>query len=217
MPEIAYQHIRQAILSGALAPGIVLDQDTLARALQMSRMPVREALQRLAQDGWVTITPHRSATVATVTAETVHDLYLVWTLLEGFAVELSVAQHTGEALPRLRELHAQLTHDSQRNDTVAWVQHNREFHMLIHQAAGSLRLAQLLEDYWDSSSRFLSLYSEVADERFAESLHEHEEILHAYATHDAARAAVLTKQHLAMTQEQLIAHLRRRAQHAEPG
>lgn len=206
-PDIAYQHIRRAILAGELEAGMPLDQDVLARELGMSRMPIRGALQRLSQEGLISTAPHHSAVVASITVDDVRDTYLVWTVLEAFATNLSAVQHNGSVGPRLHEIHNVLEAASHAGDAVTWVRLNKEFHVLLHAECGSRRLMHLLDGFWDDSLRFLTIYSQVARGRTEPSVNEHERLLQAYEQHDGPLAAQLITEHLTTTRDQLIDHL----------
>ncbi|WP_222711106.1 GntR family transcriptional regulator [Quadrisphaera setariae] len=78
----AHAQLREAVLSGALAPGSMLSENDLAASLQMSRTPVRAALARLQEEGWVTIYPQRGALVRELTADEVREAAQVRHALE---------------------------------------------------------------------------------------------------------------------------------------
>ena len=84
--DLVVDSIRDAILSGRLAPGETLVERRLAELLGVSKTPVREALIALAVSGLVTVTPNRGAVVRAVDVEDVRKAYEVRLLLEPWAV-----------------------------------------------------------------------------------------------------------------------------------
>ncbi|MCB1247466.1 MAG: GntR family transcriptional regulator, partial [Acidimicrobiia bacterium] len=92
--EVAADHIRTAILDGRLYPGERLVEDRIARELEVSRHPVREALRTLQLEGFVEISPRRGATVSRVTTEEASELFEVLSALDGLACRL--AAHTAD-------------------------------------------------------------------------------------------------------------------------
>ncbi len=105
--EMVVEVIREAIATGALAPGQRLQQETLASALGVSRIPVRSALMQLEAEGLVTFRPGRGAVVRSLTPDQVREIYEVRELLEVHALRKSMATMTPERLDRIRDLSQQ--------------------------------------------------------------------------------------------------------------
>jgi len=95
--HLAYDAIRAKILSGEFPPGSTLSEAELASLLGISRTPVREALQRLQEDGLATILPRRGALVRILTLPEVREILLVREALEGLAARLA-ATHISRAM-----------------------------------------------------------------------------------------------------------------------
>src|SRR6201988_3144038 len=90
--------IEEAIVSGELAPGTVLRQETLSERYEVSRTPVREALRRLAALGLVSFVPNRGVRVRTLSREELHEAFLVRAELESLATEVAATKITPEEL-----------------------------------------------------------------------------------------------------------------------
>lgn len=101
---MVYEVLKDAILSGALAPGEKLRQESLAEAIGVSRLPVRSALIQLEADGLVLFHERRGAVVTTLSEAQVREIYELRTVLEGFALREAIRTMTPERLARLREL-----------------------------------------------------------------------------------------------------------------
>ena len=102
--DAAAQYIRTLIFDGHLHPGARVPQDDVAEALGISRIPVREALIALGQQGWVTIAPNRGAFVTAFDERAVRDHYELYGLVYGFAAKKALERSgavLGEKLSQL--------------------------------------------------------------------------------------------------------------------
>src|SRR5690348_7488229 len=90
--QMVYAVVREAITTGAFAPGEWLRQESLAEAIGVSRIPVRTALFQLEKEGLVTFHPHRGARVRTLTPAQIDEIYRLRLLLESHALRLSMAR-----------------------------------------------------------------------------------------------------------------------------
>jgi DNA-binding GntR family transcriptional regulator len=102
--EHAARYIRRLIFDGALEPGERVPQDDIAKALGISRIPVREALIALEREGWVTIELHRGAFVNTISPEIVRDHYALYGTICGFAARRALARGAPDFAARLRKI-----------------------------------------------------------------------------------------------------------------
>ncbi|MDG4864320.1 GntR family transcriptional regulator, partial [Streptomyces sp. T-3] len=98
----AYETLRRRIIEAQLQPGQRLVERDLAAELEVSRIPLREALRRLEADGLVLLVPHRGALVAPFTPTDVRDLFDVRESLESLAARLAAERADAEGLERLR-------------------------------------------------------------------------------------------------------------------
>ena len=96
LAERALADLQEAILSGELAPGTPLRLEALARSLEMSPMPIREAVRELERLGLAEHVPHRGARVSRVSVEDLRDTYAARLLLESAAIRLAAGTiHAG--------------------------------------------------------------------------------------------------------------------------
>ncbi len=91
LSDIAYEKIKDLIQSGVYSPGMTLPETELSKRLEISRTPIREALQRLSEDMIVTITPHLGAMVSTFDLNQLRDLYETREAVEGMMARLLCA------------------------------------------------------------------------------------------------------------------------------
>ena len=89
-----YEHLKLEILSGILEPNSKLAEIPLSERLGVSRTPVREAVQRLAQDGLVLIEANKGAKVRGINAQEIEEIYAVREVLDGLSAKLAAQHHT---------------------------------------------------------------------------------------------------------------------------
>lgn len=139
--EAAALYTRRLIFEGHIRPGERVPQGDIARALNISRIPIREALVALEQQGWVTVEKHRGAFVAVLDERAVRDHYELFGLVYGFAA--TKALERGDA--QLGDKLAQLARDFARTtSTEATNRGAIAFHAAVVDAAGSPRINVIL-------------------------------------------------------------------------
>jgi DNA-binding GntR family transcriptional regulator len=109
-------HIRWLIFDGSLRPGMRVPQDTIARNLGVSRIPVREALIVLEREGWVTIEMHRGAFINALDEQSVHDHYEIFGLMYGFAARRALARATPGLAERLAAIQSDFASTTEPDD-----------------------------------------------------------------------------------------------------
>src|SRR5689334_22072444 len=142
--QAVYDTLAEMIASGSLKPGQHLVESELAEHLGVSRQPIREALQRLAVDGWVELRPAYGAYVHVPTAEEVAQLLGVRSVLESYSAREAAQHASKESVTRLRQLYAAGTKALADDDGGALVAANADLHGFIVQLSGNRVLAELI-------------------------------------------------------------------------
>ena len=137
--------LREAIVSGAFAPGTRLSEVQLAQQFKTSRTPVREALVLLEREEFVAIVPHVGAYVRTVAAQDVQEVYDIRGALEELAVSLAAARLTRVGEAQIAEVIDELTAAGNARDDGRLANALDAFHLLIVHLAGNERLERLYE------------------------------------------------------------------------
>jgi DNA-binding GntR family transcriptional regulator len=204
LAEKAYEALHAAILSGALPPGERLRIEVLAEMLEMSPMPIREALRRLDAAGLVEHQPHRATVVTELSLADLQEVYQARLALEPLAVRLAAMRFTSEdAADATASLVRYVDAHRRRDGSETWRSHT-DFHFALYRAARSRWLIRLITPLWESSERYRR--ASLAVERSLEERNsEHERILAACSVREPDAAAREMHGHLALTAN-LLAH-----------
>ena len=153
--------IRNAVLSGEMRPGMRIRQELLASKYGASRIPVREALKQLENEGLVVLAPNRGAWIADVNSEESVEVYKIREVVEPLAIYESVPNLTEADVSALdatvRELEQVTTLET-------YIQLDREFHLRTYARARMPQLLAMVERFWNSTQHFLR---EFVKETFA--------------------------------------------------
>lgn len=205
--ELAYDALREAILTCRFPPGKRLLEIELAQQLGMSRSPVREALQRLSYEGLVTEIPHIGAAVSAVALESLHELYLILSALEGLAVREAAANRPQATLEAAESELQAMDRAIAAGDYLAWVQHNRAFHWLSRKDCALPQLLRMLEDTQNQIHRF-QVFRGAATARAMQSQAEHAAIFAAMCDPDSEKVEQLVREHYLEGDRAFQAYLR---------
>jgi DNA-binding GntR family transcriptional regulator len=151
--EFVRETLRQAILRGDLEGGARLIQSDLAAQLQVSTTPVREALRDLATEGLITLDRHRGGVVRGLNWDDMEEIRKIRRRLEPLAVPMAIAGITDEQLDRAEDLCRSMRDE---DDLANWVDLNRRFHFLFHDATGSPRLAAILKGLEEAAAVYVA-------------------------------------------------------------
>ncbi len=190
---LAYDAIRELIVSGSLAPGARVGQAEIAEQLGISRGPVREALRRLVGDGLVEFEVNRGFFVADFGLDVVLQRLEARTLLEPQIARLAAERRTDADLDALRA-----AIDEERRATTSETAHDasRAFHLALAKATGNDKLWRLIDELWIADVGRRLLARRYAAPTWPEDdAREHEEVLAAVEAGDGARAEELMRRH----------------------
>jgi DNA-binding GntR family transcriptional regulator len=169
LAQRVYEVMRDRILANELTPLEYVREEELANAMLVSRTPIREALNRLASEGFLERLPHRGYRVARRSIEELAHVYTVLQSLELLACELAFPHITPTDLARLEEVNAGFAGAIAANDVSTAVDLNDRFHHLFAEQSGNPVLSRLLDDLRQQVRRlevldFSSVLLESGDE-----------------------------------------------------
>jgi DNA-binding GntR family transcriptional regulator len=198
LPLDLHRQLRAKILSGELAPGAEILQAEMARAMGVSRTPMREAFRLLQEEGLIEAEPDQRARVHGFDAEDLDSVYAARISLESLAVTMTVPTISDEHLERLTsaiEL-MRLHIAEQRPDQ--WQAAHREFHRLMSAAVGP-HLRRLLGSLGEHAERYIRLAQLGVADAWTRGQQDHEQLLAAALRRDDREAGRLIARHLART------------------
>lgn len=193
--EQVYSALRDAIVSGDLAPGARLRDQELAERLGVSRTPVREALQRLEDEGLVETSPRASTRVAPLDAQAARDAFPVVAALHALAVRHGVLRLTPRDITRMRaanERLARLIASPDPDAVLQAIQADDDFHAVALDAAGNPEILSALKRVMPKVRRLE--YAQFGSLAGRKSVQQHEAILTACERGEAEAAAALVEE-----------------------
>lgn len=203
--EVA-SYIRELIMSGQLRAGEQLNMERLAKELDTSTTPVREALQVLKAEGFAQFESRRGFRIAPLTKRDISDLFLIQSNIAGELAARAASEFDSSDLELIHDLQSMMREAAKRLELDEVELLNFRFHRTINQAASSPKLAWLLGVVVRYvPRRFYSMIPGWIDA----SLRDHDSVIEALETHatEAAREAMAL--HIQHAGELLLAHLER--------
>lgn len=197
--EQIYEVLKERILLGKITPGERIIENSIAEDLRTSRTPVREAFQRLAQDGLVERVPQGGVRVTVITPRMVKEVFGIRAVLEVYAIELACDNIEAETIIKLKELAQQarkLLSSPEATDPEGLIRLwkiNTSFHETIYRAAGSEHLLKLVDQLNSLVRRFRFLSMRKTRTR---AWDQHEHIITYLESKDKARLGELMKAHV---------------------
>ncbi|MBP2447642.1 GntR family transcriptional regulator [Rhizobium leguminosarum] len=177
MAAAAAQEIRNRIVEGIYPPGYQLRQDGLAQELEMSRIPIREALVLLESEGLVKNYPHRGAMVVELSIEEIEELFNMRMLLEPFLFARSAPKLTSVDLDELRLIQSRYAESIEKLDVDSWNNLNTEFHLRLYRHADSPRIVATVHNLLQECDRHTRIQLSVIGGDRDRAVQEHQRLL----------------------------------------
>lgn len=211
-----YTQIKNLILCNQVMPGQKLHHQELSDRLGVSRTPVREALTRLVQEGYVSFLPNRGFTCKEIRLQEAEELYDLREALEAFAVEKAVENVSDDALDNLSRKMNLYGADVERRFSRERLIYDQDLHLEIARIAGNETLIRALTQVFERiilKRRTDGLYDPA---RGLTAHQEHLELIQAMKRRDAAQAVAILRAHIRAGKDNVLADLRQRQHLREP-
>jgi len=196
--------LRKAILNGTLQKGDRLIQEEWADRLEVSRMPIREALTQLQMEGLVELVPHKGAVVTPITEDHIEEIYHTRFLLEGLAAEKSLPFLTEEDKSELEQLLFQMEDlhiSDETNDQ--YIQLNASFHEILLKGCPWIRVKKMVETLGISP-----IAPGLLVDYYPETQREHRLIYEAVLRGDPAELRSAIEYHILRTKNNLLDYMK---------
>lgn len=210
LPDLVAEALRSRILSGELADGDVLVQETVASDFDVSRMPVREAFRQLEAAGLLRRNASRGAIVTSVPVDEIPELFDIRLALEPQALRHAMPMMTEATMAEARKILSLLADAYGRGDISSWGGLNWRFHECLYRPSRRGQTLEILSAVHMRTDRFIRLQL-VLTRDFAEAEEEHRMLLHHAASGNAVAAEALLVRHITTAKQSLMAALERRA------
>lgn len=194
--EYVKDSLRQAILRGEVPGGARLVQADVARDLQVSTTPVREALRDLATEGLIRLDPHRGAIVHRLSYEETREIHDICKLLEPEAMRQAVTAITAQSMAEAEALIAQMDAE---DDPGRWADLNRKFHAALVLDIPGTQLSEILRGLRDTAAMYVGRAVAARPVQMTEANDDHRTFLEVLRTGDGEAAAELSRRHLDLT------------------
>jgi DNA-binding GntR family transcriptional regulator len=202
--ERVADHLRQAILGGAIGPGERIRQEVIAQRLGASRLPVREALRMLEAEGLIENETNKGARVPRLGRHEVDVMYQIRERLEPLAIGESIPHLSGADLRRLGEIQQQIEADS---EVSRFLELDREFHLLTYTGCPIEQLTSMVTRLWNSTQHYRRAFVKLSGpDRMWVVNAEHRLLLDAIERRDRIDAERYLSGHIRRTRVELARH-----------
>lgn len=191
--DIVYKYLWENIISGNVKPGERIILREIANKLNVSEMPVREALQLLSANGLIEIKPYIGAIVTTPSIDDLEEVLIVRAFLESFAVLTSAPRLSEIDILELVECYEMMGICQKRNDYLSYSVHDRKFHSLLVKNTYKT-LHEILEQLTIKSEWARAIFK-IQPSSISDSYNEHTVMFKALQNKDYEKLAEALKQH----------------------
>jgi len=161
--EKVYRELSRAIFTGRLAPGERLLEEKIADRMQVSRMPVREALHRLEEAGFVSPNKNSGKVVNRLSRQDLEEITHIRVLLECEAARIATKKREEKSLKHLEKINSEMNTAVDDNDIDKVLGLNKHFHMILYEDAHMPILQQIIGAMWDRVSPYIHILMREGD------------------------------------------------------
>ncbi len=196
LAKMAYNALRDSILSNTLTSGIIYNEKNLAQQLGISRTPVREALLELSSQGLVEFLPRKGVMINSFKEEDINEIFELRHIIETHAFKKACIQSDSPDLTEIeRCVENQRRIAMESGDITRFMEMDRTFHMAFARLTGNKRLISIMDNIRDIL-HIMGSYALSVEGRMAEVVMEHEKILNAVKAGEIETTLTLLSDHL---------------------
>jgi DNA-binding GntR family transcriptional regulator len=203
LAESLREKLEGAIAAGHLEPGSRLDEQEIAQRFGVSRTPVREAFRLMAANNLVELRGRQGATVRSIKAQVLVEMFQVMAELEGLCARLAARRVSPSWSKEISEIHQRLVAASQSSGIDEFYDINQEFHEAIYEASRNVFLAEQTRKLRNQVAAYRRRVTHMPN-RIADTIREHEAIMRAILAHDPERAHSTMRDHVNLLGDNLL-------------
>ncbi len=192
-----YNYIKKEIITGNLKPGSIFDESKITESLNCSRTPVREAVLRLCEEGYLTIIPRKGTLISNISMTDIREVYEFRIVLESNYIK-RLKKMDFNSLKNWKEYYLNLLSNDFKldGDKEELDDKDKDFHLFLISELNNTLMTQELTKLMDKSARIRYLSNEQNLDRYKSSIKEHLEIIEALLKNDLEKASILMETHL---------------------
>lgn len=195
LKEKVYEILKEMIISGKLKYNERIEEDALATSLEVSRTPVREAINKLEQEGWINIIPRRGMFVSNVSLKEINDIFQVRLNLEPIILQMGFSNIPLNECQRLkREFESFLDKELTKDEAKTLDELDNTLHLLILKSCNNNFIEKMMENVYEHNMR-LRNQSVKSNDRRNEATKEHINLIDSILDGDLDKALELIKYH----------------------
>ncbi|MFT4874260.1 MAG: DNA-binding GntR family transcriptional regulator [Congregibacter sp.] len=196
--------LRERIISNKIRGGEPLRQDALALSLNVSRIPIREALLQLEAEGLVTFVPHKGAVATRISIDEVSEIFSLRALIECETMGIAIGKATQEDFEVSRKILSEFDRMLVPGaDMLDWGRLNWKFHESLYVPSGNKRSIAIIGGLHTHCERFLRLQIQLSSD-YERAEKEHHELLDLCRRRERAKAKKVLRDHIKTTGNELI-------------
>jgi DNA-binding GntR family transcriptional regulator len=195
LKEAVYQRLKDSIVRGEIPPGSKIVETLISRKLGVSRTPLREAINRLEQDGLVKLIPRRGTFVHTQSVAEIIESLEIREVLEGLAARLAAAHTPPDIIQKMKGCFDDFSPNTVEKSIQNYALQNVRFHHLVIQASQNRRLITLIRNLYDQMD-MVRLHTIVLPGRAKKSLAEHWMLIRLIEKKQGDQAEELLRAHI---------------------
>lgn len=205
--EFVYNALKEEILSGEYRPNEKIVIRNVAERLNVSDIPVREALRKLEAEKLVVIVPHVGAIVNSISIKELEECVALRDVLEPFAARLAAENAKEEDIKTLTNLTVQMDKCVKEDNYKKYGRLNIEFHETIYRLSGNETLSLLIDELWRKTERLRAVFRNQPT-RMKDSNEEHKRLVQALADGDGDKAEEVIRYQRSLSTKRYLSNLK---------
>ena len=194
--DIVYFEIKKRIIEGVLKPNQPINEEKLAAELQISRTPIREALQRLEIEELIIRQSNGRLRVAPISVQEVEEIFHIRSLMEGLVTRDATINATERDIEKLEYYTNRIVEAAENDQRKEVVDYGSEIHTLIYEISGNKTALKILNQLNDHISRYRRIAPTKSNIRGKVAAQEHMELFKTISKKDHEKAEVLMREHI---------------------
>lgn len=204
--EYVYKEIKEKILEGKIKANDVLKEEELASKFKISRTPVREALQLLVKEGFLSHKRKVGYIVKPLTKNELREIVGIRSILESYAARLTTENCNKKLMNKLEKLLQKTEKALNENNMQKFLKYNWEFHYELYKSSGNKKLVEIIDNLRENFQRYSRLLLNISKMPY-ESLKDHKEMIEAMKEKNPEKVEAMVKDHILKGGKALIEYL----------